>query len=198
MRGFLGQLVRVERLALWRHSDVVVNLEDHLDFLGEGLRGEHVRDELEHFLRVKLRVLQLEITVAHRPQVDQILDKRVNEAELAHHDIIVVFGLLEAFPGGPARDENAHDLLQEVDHTEERRPHLMADHRREALRLLLLQVLFLLLHLQHFCLDALRHLTDVHHEGGLIAVRLSVDRNLEKAFVHIVQRVQLLRGVHDS
>ena len=103
---------------------------------------KHVRNELEDFLRVELSVFQIEVSVANLAQIDQVLYERLNEAELAHHDIVVVLGLCQTFAGGSAGNQDAHDLLKEVDHAEKGRTHLVTNHRRETFRLLLLQVLF--------------------------------------------------------
>ena len=132
-----------QRSALLRHENVIVHTKDHFYFLGQGLWGKHIRYQFEYLLRAELSIFQFEISVAHLSQIDQVLNERVYKAELTHHDVVVMLGLGQALAGRPAGDQDTHYLLQEVDHAQKGRPHLVTDHRRKALCLLLLQILLL-------------------------------------------------------
>ena len=127
---------------LW-HVNVIVHTKDHFYFLCQGLWGKHIRYQFKHLLRAELSIFQSEVSVAHLSQIDQVLNERVYKAELAHHDVVVMLGLSKALTGRPTGDQDAHYLLQEVDHAKKRRPHLVTNHRSKALCLLLLQILLL-------------------------------------------------------
>ena len=91
-RGSGLEITGHRRALLW-YQNVIVHTEDHFDFLCQGLWGKHIRYQFENLLRAELSILQLEISVAHLSQIDQVLNERVYKAELTHHDVVVMLGL---------------------------------------------------------------------------------------------------------
>ena len=82
-----------------------------------------------------------------RPQIQHVVDERLHELELAVHDLAVLDGFWHLVEVDRHVAQDCDDALEEEQYREQRRPHLVAECRREILRLLITLLFFPLNHI---------------------------------------------------
>ena len=132
-----------------------------------GLWLEDAEDHVHYIDDVKGFVGQIKLANLQHTQIKKVIDKRVDEFELAHDQFTVVDGLWDRCQVKGHCFEGINDCLEKENNAKDGRPHFMAQSCGQILCLLLLLSSFFILHHAQPILNFLSAVPDVDSDGLL-------------------------------